>query len=65
MRGKHVMVLAPRLVWQLGGEWTDTQIEIPPGNWHNVLSGRRIAGGGNLDLSRVLMDFPVGLLVKR
>lgn len=65
MRGKHVVVLAPRLVWQLAGDWADTQIEIPQGNWHNVLSGRRILGAGKLDLGRLLADFPAALLVKR
>ncbi|HEY7306556.1 MAG TPA: malto-oligosyltrehalose synthase [Bryobacteraceae bacterium] len=64
LRGKSVAVLAPRLVWRLGGNWSDTQIEIPSGTWRNVLSNRK-ASGGRLELGRLLAEFPVALLVKQ
>ncbi len=64
LRGNDIAVLAPRLVWQLGGAWADTQIEIPHGHWHNVLTGKNIHGG-SLELGKILAEFPVALLVKR
>jgi (1->4)-alpha-D-glucan 1-alpha-D-glucosylmutase len=64
LRGRTVAVLAPCLVWRLAGNWSDTQIEIPAGNWRNVLSQRKV-NGGMVELGRLLADFPVGLLVKQ
>lgn len=64
LRGKTVAVLVPRLVWQLGGDWSDTHIEIPAGNWRNVLSQKKF-NGGNLELRRLLAEFPIALLVKQ
>lgn len=64
LRGKHVVTLAPRLVWQLGGAWADTRVEIPTGNWHNALTGKRVEGG-YLEVGKMLSDFPIALLVKR
>ena len=64
LRGKTVMVVVPRLVWQLGGDWSDTQIEIPAGNWRNVLTQRKFSGG-HLELRRLLAEFPTALLIKQ
>jgi (1->4)-alpha-D-glucan 1-alpha-D-glucosylmutase len=64
LRGKSVAVLAPRLVWRLGSNWLNTQIEIPAGNWRNVLSHRKVHGG-ILEVGRLLAEFPVALLVKQ
>ncbi len=62
-RAGEVLVLAPRLVWQLAGCWADTEIETPPGDWLNVLSGEGVRGG-LLKLADVFRPFPVALLVK-
>jgi (1->4)-alpha-D-glucan 1-alpha-D-glucosylmutase len=64
LRGKTVAVFAPRLVWRLGGDWSDTQIEIPIGNWRNVLSHKKV-NGGSVELGKLLAEFPVALLVKQ
>jgi len=64
LRGKTVAVFAPRLVWRLGGDWSDTQVEIPSGNWRNVLSHRKV-NGGSVELGKLLTEFPVALLVKQ
>lgn len=64
LRGKTVAVFAPRLVLRLGGSWSDTQVEIPAGNWRNVLSHRKV-NGGIVELGKLLAEFPVALLVKQ
>ncbi len=64
LRGKTVAVLVPRLVWKLGGDWLDTQIEIPAGNWRNVLSQKKFSGG-RLEVGRLLAEFPIALLIKQ
>ena len=42
------------------GGWGDTQLELPPGSWHDVLTGARTDGR----LDRLLAVHPVALLVK-
>ncbi len=63
MRSQEAITVAPRLVWQLGGDWGDTTIEIPTGKWHNVLSGERVSAG-KAPLGELLAAFPIGLIVK-
>lgn len=62
-RGEEVLVMVPRLNWELGGNWQDTSVQIPAGNWVNALSGERFAGGST-QLAEVFRAFPVALLVK-
>jgi (1->4)-alpha-D-glucan 1-alpha-D-glucosylmutase len=64
MRSREAITVAPRLVWQLGGDWGDTTIEIPTGKWHNVLSGERV-DAGKAPLRELLATFPIGLIVKQ
>jgi (1->4)-alpha-D-glucan 1-alpha-D-glucosylmutase len=75
-QGAEVIVLAPRLWPQLAGDehsaasaaagWGDTQIELSAGRYTDVLSGRNfeLKAGEALPLSRLLADFPVGLLLR-
>jgi (1->4)-alpha-D-glucan 1-alpha-D-glucosylmutase len=63
MRGGQVVTLAPRLTVGLNGNWKNTVIELPAGNWGNMFSGERFSGGTQ-KLSRLLARFPVGLLVR-
>jgi (1->4)-alpha-D-glucan 1-alpha-D-glucosylmutase len=62
-RGEDVLVMVPRLVWQLGNDWDCTTVQVPEGDWLNVLSGERLAAGDH-ELSTVLRRFPVALIVK-
>ncbi len=62
-RGKDVAVIASRLNWQLRGDWGDTTVQLPKGDWRNVLSGEQIAGG-KIHLADLLRKFPVALLVR-
>ena len=63
LRGGEALTVVPRLVVSLGGNWEDTVLDLPPGEWENVLTGGRLAGGA-IDLSRLLGSFPVALLAK-
>ncbi len=62
-RGDEVLVMVPRLSWELAGEWQDTSVQIPAGSWLNVLSWDHFAGGIT-QLADVFRAFPVALLVK-
>ncbi|HWD17719.1 MAG TPA: malto-oligosyltrehalose synthase [Verrucomicrobiae bacterium] len=55
-RRGDALVIAPRLA----GEGA---LELPPGNWHNILTGEKW-GGGTVTLAQVLTRFPVALLLK-
>ncbi len=57
------MTIVPRLLLSLAGNWSDTSLELPTGNWQNVLTGESISGGRNL-LSKLLQHFPIALLVR-
>jgi (1->4)-alpha-D-glucan 1-alpha-D-glucosylmutase len=62
-RGDSVVAIAPRLVIGLRGDWRDTAVEIPRGEWLNVLTGERV-GGGAAALSSLMARFPVCLLLR-
>ncbi|AGA32793.1 Malto-oligosyltrehalose synthase [Thioalkalivibrio nitratireducens DSM 14787] len=61
LRGAGAVVLVPRLLLGLGGDWGDTRLTLPPGRWHNRLSHQTI-DGGNRSVAEILGGFPVGLL---
>ncbi|HEY3238029.1 MAG TPA: malto-oligosyltrehalose synthase [Acidimicrobiia bacterium] len=60
-RGGEVVAVAPRLVLGLGGEWWDTALTLPAGEWRDVLDGERRLKGG-VELAELLGPFPVALL---
>ena len=63
IRGGKAVTLAPRLSVSLNGDWKNTVIELPAGNWKNVLSGEHVSGGTQM-LSRLFSQFPVALMIK-
>lgn len=63
MRGEAAITIAPRLVVKLGGEWGDTSLKLPEGEWRNVFTGQLVQGEPGL--GELLRAFPVGLLVKQ
>jgi (1->4)-alpha-D-glucan 1-alpha-D-glucosylmutase len=63
-RGNGVVTVAPRLVIGLQGAWADTTLALPPGHWHNALSGDQY-DGGTVPLAALLARFPVALLVRQ
>ncbi len=59
-RRDAVITVVPRLI--MGVEnWNDTQMDIPKGNWRNILTDELIAGG-TIHIAEVLSRFPVALL---
>ncbi|MCU1293471.1 MAG: malto-oligosyltrehalose synthase [Bryobacterales bacterium] len=63
LRGGRVLVIVPRLPMKLAGDWADTTLEVPAGDWKNVLSGTAVKGG-RVAVGNLLSAFPVALLVK-
>lgn len=63
LRGEGVLAVVPRLVITMGGEWQDTGIELPEGQWRNHLTGDNFKGGKAM-VRDILARFPVALLSK-
>ncbi|GAC1696563.1 MAG: malto-oligosyltrehalose synthase [Candidatus Limnocylindrales bacterium] len=61
VRGDEAITIAPRLVWQLGGDWGETRLPLPPGSWRDVISGAAVRSDRLADL---LGAFPVALLLR-
>jgi (1->4)-alpha-D-glucan 1-alpha-D-glucosylmutase len=59
-----VITVAPRLVLGLAGDWVDTSVEIPRGNWRNELTGEDVAAGPAY-VAALLRKFPVALLARK
>ncbi|MBV8528673.1 MAG: hypothetical protein JOZ75_10185 [Candidatus Dormibacteraeota bacterium] len=59
--GPGVVAVAVRLAHGLGADWQDTSVDLPPGEWLNVLTGEGVTGGTNR-LAGLLDRFPVALL---
>ena len=57
----EVVVVALRLARSLGGDWGDTELDLPPGAWRSCLTGDSV-DSGDAALSRLLARFPVALL---
>lgn len=64
LRGNGVAVVVPRLVMQLAGDWAETKVTLPAGDWHNELTGDAVVGGP-CALADLLKKFPVALLVRK
>jgi (1->4)-alpha-D-glucan 1-alpha-D-glucosylmutase len=62
-RGENTIVLAPRLVMELKGNWEDTTVMIPVGNWRNQLTDSVVSSGAQ-QLSEIFGHFPIALLVR-
>ena len=66
LRGGEVAVVTARQVRPLGPrvadwDWRDTTVDLPAGDWVDVLTGAR-HGGSATGLARLLTTFPVALL---
>ncbi len=62
-RGRLVVVV-PRLVVGLRGDWEDTVIDLPEGEWTDVLTGAEMAGR-TVSVAELLAGFPVAVLADR
>jgi len=63
LRGDDILTVVPRLSLLLGGDWQNTSLALPGGEWTNVLTGSRIRGG-SVPLKTLLHEFPVALFAK-
>jgi (1->4)-alpha-D-glucan 1-alpha-D-glucosylmutase len=59
-RGGGIMAIVPRFPLKLKGDWLDTTLELPRGNWRNEFTGEDFSG--KTPVARLLMQFPVALL---
>jgi (1->4)-alpha-D-glucan 1-alpha-D-glucosylmutase len=60
-----LVVVVPRLLVGLDGEWGDTTVDLGSGRWRDVLGARRTwSGGGPCWLDELLDDFPVAVLAR-
>ena len=58
-----LLVVVPRLLAGLGGDWVDTTIELPAGEWVDMLTGTHHPSGV-IEVSRLLNGFPVAVLAR-
>ena len=63
MRGESVITVVPRLVAKLAGDWRDTEVELPRGDWANQLTGELLQGGP-ARVADLMRRFPVALLAR-
>jgi (1->4)-alpha-D-glucan 1-alpha-D-glucosylmutase len=54
-------VIVPRLVASLDETWTGTTVDLPKGDWADVLTGEK-ADGGRAGVAALLRRFPVAVL---
>jgi (1->4)-alpha-D-glucan 1-alpha-D-glucosylmutase len=60
----RLLVVVPRLLAGLGGAWGDTTLELPDGEWEDVLSEARVEGGRQVELAGLLHTFPAAVLAR-
>jgi (1->4)-alpha-D-glucan 1-alpha-D-glucosylmutase len=63
LRGSCVATLVPRWTLSLSDRWGATTVELPPGQWKNLLT-RETVTGGRLRPQTLLQRFPVALLTR-
>jgi (1->4)-alpha-D-glucan 1-alpha-D-glucosylmutase len=64
LRGEGAITIAPRLVTGLGGDWQDTVLTVPTGEWSNVFTSE-IVQPGEVRVSDLLARFPAALLLRQ
>ena len=63
MRGDSVVADRAAFMTKLAGDWRDTEVDLPSGNWTNHLTGERLHGGP-MGLADLMRRFPVALLAR-
>jgi len=61
----RLLVVVPRLVGCLGGDWADTAIDLPDGSWRSLLTGDESRGGPGVPVAELTRRFPVAVLARR
>ncbi len=57
-----LLVVVPRLVAGLNGDWADTSLDLPPGSWRNLFTGATV--GGTCTLSELTAELPVAVFAR-
>jgi (1->4)-alpha-D-glucan 1-alpha-D-glucosylmutase len=60
----RLLVVVPRLLFGLAGDWVDTTIELPEGRWKDLLTGLEEDGEAPVALSSLLNAFPVAVMAR-
>jgi (1->4)-alpha-D-glucan 1-alpha-D-glucosylmutase len=63
LRGDSVAILVPRWTLRLNGNWANTAVNLPDGQWRNLLTRDTIAGG-RVRARALFEKFPVALLTR-
>ncbi len=63
LRGDEVATIVPRWVMRLAGDWRDTRVRLPEGQWCDRLTGTPRTGGERR-MAELLEVFPVALLTR-
>ena len=61
----RLLVVVPRLVAGLGGDWADTTIDLPAGGWRSLITGEEQPGGPGIQVGELMRQFPVAVLARR
>jgi (1->4)-alpha-D-glucan 1-alpha-D-glucosylmutase len=62
LRADRIATVVPRWTLKLGENWASTTVDLPQGNWKNLLTGDALHGG-KTRLHTLLRRFPVALLL--
>lgn len=61
-RGDDVLVFVPRFSLSLAGQWGDTAVALPPGEWRNAFT--EATATGEIAATDLFAGFPVALLTR-
>lgn len=61
-RGNDVLVFVPRFTRSLGGDWADTTVPLPPGEWLHAFT--EATASGEITAADLFAGFPVALLTR-
>lgn len=61
-RRDRLLVLVPRLVVKLAGDWADAELPIPSGRWTNVLTDEAYEGDRTVAVAELTSRFPIVVL---
>jgi len=64
VRGGGALTVTPRLVIGLHGEWGETRLNVPDGDWKDVFTGQPVRAG-RVRVAELLAPFPVALLERQ
>src|SRR5439155_54107 len=57
----RLLVVVPRPVAGLGGDWADTTVELPAGSWRSLLTGEEVKGGRAIPVAELMRHVPVAV----